>query len=209
MNAFLRAGFVLALVAFGAAPLAAQVRPGSIYTAAHGPIAPLGARTAARPGDLVTIVIDETQNVKNEESSDLQRKTDLSYELANFDVKPNAFSTLPKLQSASDDQFSGSANYSKKGTFMARVTAVVVDALPNGNLVVNARREIRVDQETKVIEISGVVRRFDIKSDNTIASELVANAKVSYSGEGPMTKATNRFGLGAWIHDALAWLWPF
>lgn len=209
MNAFLRASLVLALAALAAAPVAAQVRAGSIYTPAHGPIGPLGARTAARPGDLVTIVIDETQNVKNEESSDLQRKTDLSYELANFDVKPNAFSTLPKLQSASDDQFSGSANYSKKGTFTARVTAVVVDALPNGNLVVNARREIRVDQETKVIEISGVVRRFDIKADNTITSELVANAKVSYSGEGPMTKATNRFGLGAWIHDALAWLWPF
>ena len=55
----------------------------------------------------------------------------------------------------------------------------------------------------------GIVRHYDVRPDNTVQSELVADARVSYSGSGPLTKSTNRYGLGGWLHDALAWLWPF
>ena len=184
-------------------------RRGSIYNPAQGPVGLTANKTGSKIGDLVTIVIDESQDVKNEESSDLSKSTNLNYELANFNVKPNAFGTLPALEATSDDSLKGTANYKKKGTFTARVTAVVVDVLPNGNLVVNARREIRIDKETKLIEFSGIVRRYDIGADNSVASELVANAVVSYVGSGPLTDSTNRKGLGAFVHDAIAWIWPF
>jgi|APFre7841882793_1041355.scaffolds.fasta_scaffold00480_5 flagellar L-ring protein precursor FlgH len=184
-------------------------RRGSIYNPAQGPVGLIANKTGSKIGDLVTIVIDESQDVKNEESSDLSKSTNLNYELANFNVKPNAFGTLPALEATSDDSLKGTANYKKKGTFTARVTAVVVDVLPNGNLVVNARREIRIDKETKLIEFSGIVRRYDIGADNSVASELVANAVVSYVGSGPLTDSTNRKGLGAFVHDAIAWIWPF
>jgi flagellar L-ring protein precursor FlgH len=183
-------------------------RRGSIYNPAQGPVGLIANKTGSKVGDL-TIVIDESQDVKNEESSDLSKSTNLNYELANFNVKPNAFGTLPALEATSDDSLKGTANYKKKGTFTARVTAVVVDVLPNGNLVVNARREIRIDKETKLIEFSGIVRRYDIGADNSVASELVANAVVSYVGSGPLTDSTNRKGLGAFVHDAIAWIWPF
>jgi flagellar L-ring protein precursor FlgH len=187
----------------------AQRRQGSIYNPDQGPYVLVGDRTARRPGDLVTIIISETQDVRNEESSDLSTQKGLDYQLTAFDLKPNMFSTLPSIQSGTEDNFSGSANYEKTGTFSARMTAVVVDKLPNGNLVVNGRREIRVDNEVKVIEFSGVVRRFDIGQDNTVQSELVADARITYTGSGPMTRATNRHGFGGFIHDALAWIWPF
>jgi flagellar L-ring protein precursor FlgH len=187
----------------------AQRRQGSIYNPDHGPFVLVGNRTARRPGDLVTIVISENQDVRNEESSDLTTQKGLDYQLTAFDLKPNMFSTLPSVQSGTEDSFRGSANYEKTGTFSARMTAVVVDKLPNGNLVVNGRREIRVDNEVKVIEFSGVVRRFDIDTNNTVQSELVADARITYTGTGPMTRATNRHGLGGFLHDALAWLWPF
>jgi flagellar L-ring protein precursor FlgH len=180
-------------------------RRGSIYDADQGPFGLIGTRSATR----VTVVIQENQNVKNEESSDLTKGTNLDYQLTNFDIKPGAFTTLPRVAAKSDDQFRGTANYAKKGTFTARVTAIVVDVLPNGNLVVNGRREIRIDQETKLIEFSGIIRRWDITPDNTVASELVANAKVSYTGTGPLTNSTNRRGLGGWLHDAISWVWPF
>jgi flagellar L-ring protein precursor FlgH len=191
------------------AEASAQRRQGSIYNPDHGPFVLVGNRTARRPGDLVTIIISENQDVRNEESSDLSTQKGLDYQLTAFDLKPNMFSTLPTLQSNTEDSFRGSANYEKTGTFSARMTAVVVDKLPNGNLVVNGRREIRVDNEVKVIEFSGVVRRFDIDTDNTVQSELVADARITYTGTGPMTRATNRHGLGGFLHDALAWLWPF
>ena len=187
----------------------AQGRRGSIYDPDQGPYGLVGNKTAARLGDLITIVISESQDVRNEESSDLKKETTFDYAIDNFDIAPDAFSVLPAIEANSNDGFKGTANYLKRGQFTARLTAVVVDTLPNGNLVVNGRREIRIDHETKVIEFSGVVRRYDISPDNTVTSELVANAKVVYSGAGPLTNSTNRRGLGGWIHDAIGWLWPF
>lgn len=184
-------------------------RRGSIYDPDQGPFGLVSTRTAARAGDLITIVIQENQDVRNEESSDMTKETSLDYAFTNFDIKPNMFSPLPRVAGTSDDEFRGTANYAKKGKFTARVTAMVVDVLPNGNMVVNGRREIRIDKETKLIEFSGIIRRWDIKTDNSIASELVANAQVSYQGSGPLTNSTNRQGIGAWFHDAIGWLWPF
>jgi flagellar L-ring protein precursor FlgH len=201
--------FVCATFTPGVFALQDHARRGSIYDADEGPFGLIGTRTATRTGDLVTIVIQENQNVKNEESSDLSKGTSLDYQLTNFDIAPKAFSTLPRVAATSDDQFRGTANYAKKGTFTARVTAIVVDVLPNGNMIVNGRREIRIDKETKLIEFSGIIRRWDITPDNSVASELVANAKVSYTGTGPLTNSTNRRGIGAWLHDAIAWVWPF
>lgn len=187
----------------------ADVRRGSIYDVSRGPVSPVASKVAAKVGDLVTVVISETQDLKNEESSDITKKTGLNYKIENFDIAPNAFSTLPQLTASSNDEFNGEANYSKKGKFQARLTAVVVDVLPNGNLIVGGRREIRIDKETKLLEFCGIVRSYDVKSDNTVASERVADARVSYVGKGPLTNGTNRRGVGGWIHDALDFLWPF
>ena len=187
----------------------AQKRLGSIYNPDHGPVGLVGNKTARRVGDLITVIISESQDLKNEERSNLVKQADLQYALNNFDVFPNAFETLPAYESTRNDNFRGTANYEKKGNFRARLSALVIDTLPNGNLVIQGRREIRIDQELKVIEFSGVVRRYDILVDNTIESELVADARVSYSGSGPLTKATNRVGLSGWLHDAFDWIWPF
>ncbi len=186
-----------------------QGRRGSIYNPYATPIRMGASPTARRVGDLVTVVISETQDVKNEEKSDLTKDTSLNYSLTNFDVNPAAFNTLPSLGGTRADSFAGSANYEKKGRFTARLTAVVVDSLPNGNLVIRGRREIRVDEEVKVIEIGGIIRRLDVASDNTVMSEQVAEARVSYSGTGPLSNSTRRHGLGGWLYGVLDWIWPF
>ncbi|QDU70082.1 flagellar basal body L-ring protein FlgH [Engelhardtia mirabilis] len=189
--------------------VAAQVRPGSIYDVEHGPIDLIANKTARRVGDLVTVLISETQDVSNEESSGITKETALTYELLNLDVLPGAFDTLPSLDASSSSEFGGQATVSKRGTFEARLTAMVVDVLPNGNLVISGRREVRVDKEVKLIEFSGVVRKYDVSAANTVTSELVADARVAYTGNGPLTKASARNGFGAWVFDALDWLWPF
>lgn len=191
-----------------AAPAAAQ-RPGSIFDPDHGPMGLIADKTARRPGDLLTILIAENQDVRNEETSQLQRSTTLDYALSNFDIDPDAFQPLPSLAATSQDDFNGRANYEKRGEFSARITAIVMDVLPNGNLVIQGRREIRIDHEVKTIELSGVVRRYDVSPDNTVLSELVADARVSYVGQGVLTDTTNRVGLGGALHRLLVWLWPF
>ena len=200
---------LLFLAAPFASPGAAQGRPGSIYDPDAGPVNMIADKTARRPGDLVTVLIAENQDIKNEETSQLRKATTLDYKLDSFDIKPGAFDPLPRVAASSQDDFNGTANYEKNGEFTARITAMVMDVLPNGNLVIKGRREIQVDYETKVIEFSGVVRRFDVKADNTVTSELVADARVSYTGEGQLTDTTSRRGLGNIIHRAIIWLWPF
>jgi flagellar L-ring protein precursor FlgH len=188
----------------------AQARPGSIYNPDRSAGSPISAKIALQKGDIVTVVIDESQNVRNQEQSDLSKSTNLNYKVNLFDLKPNVFSSLPAVVDAdSSDGFIGQAKYEKSGAFSARLAAMVVDVLPNGNMVISGRREIRIDGETKLIEFSGVVRRFDISASNTVTSELVANATVVYKGQGPLTHSTNRSGLGSWFHDVISWLWPF
>ena len=187
----------------------AQSRPGSIYDPDHGPIGMISDKTARRPGDLLTILIEETQDIRNEETSQLQRATNLDYRLTSFNIAPSAFNTLPDVAATSQDDFNGRANYEKRGNFTARITVIVQDVLPSGSLVIKGRREIRIDRETKLIEFSGIVRIYDVGPDNTVESELVANARVAYVGEGDLTNTTNRVGLGGLIHRVIVWLWPF
>jgi len=191
------------------APASAQRRIGSIYDPDQDPIGLISNKTARKVGDIVTILITETTDVANEESTGLNRATNLNYKLNVFDLKPDTFSVLPRVDADSTDGFTGSASYNKSGSFSARISAVVMDRLPNGNLVISGRREIHVDDETKLIEFTGIVRRYDIEQDNTVKSELVANAEVTYRGHGPLTRTTNRYGLGGWLHRFWGWLWPF
>ncbi|QDU86553.1 Flagellar L-ring protein precursor [Planctomycetes bacterium Pla163] len=199
------------LVAGGACAIdaAAQNRPGSLYNTAHGPVGLIQDKTARRIGDLVTVVIVETADVSSEDSADTSKSTSLNYEMTNFDIKPDAFSLLPSLGANSSDSFSGSSQVDKRDSFEARITAMVVDVLPNGNMVISGRRELRIENQVKLIEFSGVVRRYDIASANTVPSALVADARISYVGAGPATVSTQRTGLGSWIYNALDWLWPF
>lgn len=187
----------------------AQRRVGSIYDVHRGPVMTIADKTARQTGDLVTVIISEIQDIKQEEKTDLRKQNDLEYALTAFDVAPGAFGVLPSIGSSKDDNFRGVANYEKKGRFEARLTAIVTDVHPNGNLVIHGRRELRIDGEVKILEFTGIVRRFDVRKDNTIKSESVADARVRYSGSGPMTKATNRSGFSGWLHNAIDWIWPF
>ena len=184
-------------------------RPGSIYDPRMGPYSLISEKTAYRRGDLLTVVISESQEIKNQESSDLAKSTNLNYKINIWDINPNAWDPLPAIGADSTDNLISGAKNQKSGAFSARLAALVVDTLPNGNLVISGRREIRIDDETKVMEFTGIVRRLDITALNTIQSELVANAEVVYRGSGPLTRSTERYGLGGLIHSGWAWIWPF
>jgi flagellar L-ring protein precursor FlgH len=206
-------GVVLALIyssssAFGCS-VWLQDRAGSIYAPDRGPIGPIADKTARRQGDLLTVIISEVQDIQNEEQTDLAKSTNLNYELASFNIDPDFFDVLPDLAANSSDQFSGQAQVAKRDSFEARLTAMVEDVLPNGNMILSGRREIRVQNQTKLIEFSGIVRKYDVTPLNTIRSELVAEARISYVGEGPTTNTTMRTGLGSMFHRFLDWLWPF
>jgi flagellar L-ring protein precursor FlgH len=169
---------------------------------AGSPIADLKARGL---GDTVTILVDERQQVEADESLATEKTTDMKASIDDFNVDPDAFDPLPSFAISSSNVFDGSADLRKEGTFVTRITAVVVDVQPNGNLVVEGRRLVGFDGEEKWMTVTGVIRPFDVSSSNTIRSEQVANATIRYESSGELKRAMDK----GWFSKAVDFIWPF
>ena len=81
----------------------------------------------------------------------------------------------------------GNGSVNRKESLQTNVAVVVTQVLPNGNLVIEGRQEVRVNFEVRDLIVAGIVRPMDIQSDNTILSEKIAEARISYGGRGQIT----------------------
>jgi len=152
---------------------------------------PIEDNRATRDGDLLTIIVRESHKVELDESMSRNRAGSLDVALSNFDVKKDAFTTMPSVKGTSSRTFTGTADYEKEGTFEARITVRVVDVLPNGVLVVAGKRTVVTDGEEKTLRLAGLVRPADVTASNTVLSEQVADARISFKGHGTITRATD------------------
>ena len=91
------------------------------------------------------------------------------------------------LTAASVAESEGKGSVNRQEALQTSVAAVVTQILPNGNLVVEGRQEIRVNFEVRELIVAGVVRPEDIQSDNTINSTKIAQARIAYGGRGQLT----------------------
>ncbi|MCB9834143.1 MAG: flagellar basal body L-ring protein FlgH [Planctomycetes bacterium] len=167
---------------------------------------PCFSDTSARSvGDILTIVIDEQATIANKEDSNFEKESSLEALLTNFDIFPTAFEPLPHVAGEAQKSFDGTSKYDKDNRFESTMSVVVIDTLPNGNMIVEGTRSLMMDGETKVIKLTGLVRAFDVTRNNTVTSSQVANARISYQGTGPLSRATNR----GWFSNLLDIVWPF
>ncbi len=81
----------------------------------------------------------------------------------------------------------GKGSVDRSEALSTNVAGVVTQVLPNGNLVIEGRQEIRVNFEIRELIVGGVVRPEDIESDNTIDSAKIAQARIAYGGRGQIT----------------------
>lgn len=182
------------------------------------PMSLISDNRARRTGDIVTIVIDERQRVDQGENMKTEKSSSATSELEFrpaaaltgeindvIDGFENPLHDLLPIEFSSDRDFEGKADMTKEGTFTTRITALVIDVQPNGNLVVEGKRRVTIDGEEKWMTVTGVARSFDVKSDNTIASALIANANVAYASSGPLAKNVER----GWLDSFIDYIWPF
>ncbi|NRA94618.1 MAG: flagellar basal body L-ring protein FlgH [Planctomycetes bacterium] len=161
--------------------------------------------TARNTGDVLTVVISETQTIKNQEKTEFRKDASLDASLDTWTIFEDLFDTLPAVSGSSNRDMISDAKYDKQGVLQTRISVLVIDVMPNGNMLVEGRRRIVMDQETKTIRFTGIVRPYDVTSLNTVLSENVANASIAYEGQGPLTATTSR----GWLSELLDFVWPF
>lgn len=150
---------------------------------------------AAQTGDILTVVIDindkaaltNTTNRSrvNKESSALNGL--LGFETNLNKILPNQVDNTKLLGLDGATNNTGSGKIDRGEEITLKVAAIVTQILPNGNLVIHGKQEVRVNYEIRELQIAGIVRREDIASTNTISYEKIAEARIAYGGRGLIT----------------------
>jgi flagellar L-ring protein FlgH len=170
-------------------------------------------QVARRNGDLITILVKETTSVTERHKTQNKRENTLDASVSLFpgsNELPSAVGEaqagrLPALDMQSAKDFKGEGKYEAQGEVKAVITGRVIDVLDNGNLLIEGQRVVVVNNDTKTILITGIIRTADIRADNTVFSEKLHNFQVSIVGEGPLTRSSQEGWLGR-IFDIV---WPF
>jgi flagellar L-ring protein FlgH len=148
---------------------------------------------AARVGDLLTVTVNITDkaNIANETQRSRTAKEDAG--ISDFAGKQLLTGSAAKvlgsrmLTADSNSSNDGKGSVNRQEALQTNVAAVVTQVLPNGNLVVEGKQEIRVNFEIRELIVAGIVRPEDIQGDNTIDSSKIAQARIAYGGRGQIT----------------------
>jgi len=167
---------------------------------------------ARRIGDIVTIKIEESASASNKAATTTDRSSSMSagvdalFGTEKHFAKHNPFfNPFGSVKGGIDSEFEGTGTTQRSGDLNAYMTARVADVLPNGNLVIEGNREVRVNAENQLITLTGVVRPRDISAQNIIRSTYIADARIAYSGTGVINDRQRP----GWLTRVFDTVWPF
>jgi flagellar L-ring protein precursor FlgH len=174
-------------------PIAYVYQPNSLWRS--GARAFFEDQRASAIGDILTvnILIDDKAEVDNATNRTRTGSEAVGVDqLAGFDTAllellPGSPELGDLVDFNSTTATNGAGSVDRGEVIETKVAAVVTQVLPNGNLVIEGRQEIRVNFEVREIVVAGIVRPEDISSGNTISSEQIAEARISYGGRGQIT----------------------
>lgn len=187
-----------------------RLQAGSIWSRRDQSKRDLYADDKARHiGDVLTITISEESTVDNKATRTLSKETTRS---ANFDGQVGIEHILPELPEFNfgagttySNKLDGQADYKDEREFTDSISVIVIDIMPNGNLVISGTRDRNIANDIQTIEVSGIVRPSDIAFDNTIKSEQVANFSIITRNKGVGAQYTRP----NWLGRILDVIWPF
>jgi flagellar L-ring protein precursor FlgH len=169
----------------------ASYNPNSLWR--NGSRAFFKDQRAHQVGDILTVKVKITDKATLENETQRSRKNSEDSGVTDFLgsklIKTPASSILPgKILTADSTASSeGKGTIDRKEELLTNVAGVVIQVLPNGNLVIEGKQEVRVNYEVRELVVAGVVRPEDIESDNTIDSTKIAEARIAYGGRGQIT----------------------
>lgn len=150
---------------------------------------------ASQVGDVLTVTIEISDKATLNNSTTRGRTTKENQALPHvFGFENQLQKILPKAADPTDlvdidnsNTNSGTGNITRNETVNLKVAAVVTQVLPNGNLVISGHQEVRVNFEARDLQVTGIIRREDIDSTNTISHDKIAEARIAYGGRGQIT----------------------
>jgi flagellar L-ring protein precursor FlgH len=187
---------------------------GSIFGQGDNPL--FCDHKAMKVNDIVTIVIKEsarssTTGAKQLSKSDTTALGGGVFASAGTNGAVNSYVDKingiagTSFNANSSSQFKGQGSATKDASFDTTVSARVVKVLENGNIFVSGKREILIDDQKQIIQVSGVIRPYDIDQFNKIDSNKMSDAKILYKTEGDVDRATKQ----GWGTKVLQAVWPF
>jgi flagellar L-ring protein precursor FlgH len=189
-------------------PQPASYNPNSLWR--NGSRAFFNDQRAHQVGDILTVKVNINDTAQLDQTQVSRTATEDSgvtnFIGANTIVSP-AKAVLPGriLSADSNAASNGIGNINRQDQLLTHVAAVVTQLLPNGNMVIEGRQEIRLNAEIRELIVAGVVRPEDIESDNTIDLPKIAEARVAYGGRGVLTNTQQV----PWGQQALDIVLPF
>lgn len=151
---------------------------------------------AKRVGDILTVAIDIDDNARVQNTTARSREATVNAGVTNFlglesslgKILPGGFDPENAIGVGSDYSTQGTGSVNRSERVSLTVAAVVTAVLPNGNLVIQGRQEVRTNQELRELTVAGVVRPEDISSANTVRHTQIAEARISYGGRGALSR---------------------
>ena len=190
-----------------------EPEPASDYASHPASLWQVGARSffddprAETIGDILTVLIsiDDTASINNRTNRNRSSTEDanfnsfLGFEEAIARALPTSVTPSAAVNVNADSTSDGSGAVSRSETVDLTVAAQVTQRLPNGNLVIAGRQEVRINHEIRELLVTGIVRPQDITADNTVAHTKIAEARISYGGRGVISEIqAPRYGQRAW-----------
>ncbi|HEX3914434.1 MAG TPA: flagellar basal body L-ring protein FlgH [Steroidobacteraceae bacterium] len=150
---------------------------------------------ARRVGDVLTIRLTETTSASKSAVTKTAKTTTVNNTGPTILGRTITAAGVPIFTTtlAGADSFDGEGSSTQGNSLAGSLTVTVMEVQPNGNLVVQGDKTLRLNQGDEFVRVSGVVRRADIATDNTVTSDKVADARISYSGKG-VIDSSNRMG---------------
>jgi len=186
--------------------------PGSLWPGENSRNSLFADNKARYVNDIVTIIVDESSSGQNKASTNSSRDTKTNAgisALLGFDtniLKENpGMGRSISIGGTTANSLKGTGDTSRGGTLQARITSKVVRVLDNGNLLLEGRRQMTLNEEDQYIIITGIVRPEDITADNLVSSSQIADARIVYTGTGVLHDKQRP----GWLTRILDWGWPF
>lgn len=192
-------------------PVARQLPPpaprteGAIYQAGQQ-IELFADLKARRVGDVLTVKLNESTAASKNAATKTTKATSVANTGPTLFGRTITTGGVPILNTSMNgaDAFNGEGASTQSNSLAGSLTVTVMDVQANGNLVVQGDKTLKLNQGEEFVHIAGVIRPADIATDNTVTSDRIADAHISYSGKG-VTDSSNRMGwLARFFNSAYA-----